>query len=81
MAKRQALRDAILVGRVDRGGATEVAAALGVLGLAEVAPAGAGAHDFPAGGDFEPLGHGLLGSDAFRTSHKCLTVFQKERAI
>jgi len=80
-AKGQALRDAIRVGRIHLGGAAEAAAALGILGLAQVAPAGTGAHDFAASRDLESLGHGLLGSDAFWTSHKSLAFFQKERAI
>ena len=42
-----------------RGGAAQAAAALGALGLAQVAPAGAGAQDLAAGRDLEPLGHGL----------------------
>ncbi len=81
MAEGQALGDAILVGEVDGAGAAQAAAAFGALGLAQVAPAGAGAQHFAAGGDLEPLGHGLLGLDAFRTSHKSLAFFQKERAI
>ena len=39
-----------------RGGATEVAAALGILGLAQVPATSARAHDFPAGRNLEPLG-------------------------
>ena len=81
MAVHQGLLDAILVRGVDRGAAAEVAAALGILGLAQVPPAGARAHDLPARGDLKSLGRGLLGSDAFRTSHKSLTFFPKERAI
>ena len=70
VAVHQALLDAILVGRVHRGGAAEVAAAFGTFSLAQVPPAGARAHDFPTGRDLKTLGRGLLGSDAFWTSHK-----------
>ena len=79
MAEHQALLDAILVGRVDRGGAAQVAAALGVLGRAQVPSAGARAHDFPAGRDLKTLGRGLLGSDAFWTSHNSIN-FRSKRA-
>ena len=77
MAEHQALLDAILVGRVHRGGAAEAAAALGTFALAQVPPAGARAHDFPAGRNLEPLGHGLLRSDTFWTSHKSYNFLSK----
>ena len=70
MAERQILRDAIRVGGVHRGCATETAAALGILGLGQVAVAGVAAQDFAGAGDFEPLGHRLLRFDAFGSSHK-----------
>ena len=75
--EHQVLLDAILVGLVHRGGAAEVATALGILGLAQVPPAGARSHDFPASRNLEPLGHGLLGSDAFWTSHKSFNCLLK----
>ena len=77
MAEHQGLLDAIHVGRVHRGGAAEVAAALGILGRAQVPPAGAGAHDFPAGRNLEPLGRGFLSSDAFWTSHNSINFLSK----
>ena len=77
VAEGQALRDAVRVGRVNRGGASQVATAFGAFGLAQVPPAGAGVHDFPAGGDFEPLGRGLLGLDAFWSSHKSISFLSK----
>jgi hypothetical protein len=77
VAKHQSLLDAILVGRVDRGGAAEIAAAFGTLSLAQVPPAGARAHNFPAGRYFKTLGRGLLGSDAFWTSHKSISLLSK----
>src|ERR1019366_3040797 len=77
MAEHQALLDAIHVGRVHRGGAAEVAAALGAFGLAQVPPTGTGAHDFPAGRNLEPLGRGFLSLDAFWTSHKLFSCLSK----
>jgi len=76
-AEHQVLLNAILVGRVDRGRAAEVPSALGILGLAQMPPAGARAHDFPAGRNLEPLGHGLLRSDTFGTSHNCFSFVSK----
>ena len=81
MAEGEALRDAVYVGGVDGAGATEVAAALGLFGLRQVAFAGARAQDFAAGGNLEPFGGRLLGFDAFWTSHKESAFYQKERAI
>ena len=81
MAEGQTLCDAIHVRGVDGAGAAEVAAALGLFGLRQVAFAGARPQDFAAGGNLEPLGGGLLGLDAFWTSHKESVFFQKERAI
>jgi hypothetical protein len=77
VTKGQALLDAILVGRVDGGGAAEVAAALGLLGLAQVAPAGARAHHFAASRNLKTFGRGLLGLDAFWTSHKSFSFLSK----
>ena len=76
-AEHQVLLNTILVGRVDRGRAAETPSALGILGLAQVPPAGARAHNFPAGGYLEPLGHGLLGLNAFWTSHKSIHLVSK----
>ena len=70
MAERQILRDAIRVGGVHRGCATEMAAALGILGLGQVAVAGVVEQDFASASDLEPFGHGLLRLDAFGSSHK-----------
>ena len=77
MAEHQVLLDAIFVGRVDRGGAAEVAAALGILGLTQMPPAGTRAHDFPTGRYLEPLGHRFLGLDAFWTSHNSFSLLSK----
>jgi hypothetical protein len=77
VAEHQALLDAIHIGRVDRGGAAKVAAAFGALGLAQVPPAGTGAHDFPAGRDLKTLGRGLLRFDTFWTSHKSISFLSK----
>jgi hypothetical protein len=77
VAEHQALLDAILVGRVHRGSAAEVAASFGTFSLAQVPPAGARAHDFPAGRYLKALGRGFLGSDAFWTSHKMINLLSK----
>jgi hypothetical protein len=70
MAEGQVLRDAVSIGRVNDHGTAEMAAALGIFGLGQVAVAGVAAQDFAGAGDFEPLGHGLLRFDAFGSSHK-----------
>jgi hypothetical protein len=70
MAERQILRDAIRIGGIRRGCATETAAALGILGLGQVAVAGMVEQDFASASDLEPLGHGLFRFDAFGSSHK-----------
>jgi hypothetical protein len=80
MAERQALRDAIGVGRVHRGRAAEGTAALRPLGLSQVALAGVCVQDFSARRNLEPFGHGFLGLNAFWTSHK-ISFLSKERAI
>jgi hypothetical protein len=80
MAERHALSDAIDIRLVHHGGFAEPAEALGVFGLGQVAAAGAGAQDFAGGGDFEPLGGGFLGFDAFWTSHKFNSI-AKERGM
>jgi hypothetical protein len=80
MAKRQILRDAIGVGGVDDCAFAEAAKAFGVFSLRQMPAAGFRAHDFSGAGDFEPLGHGFLGFDAFRTSHKIISI-AKERGI
>jgi hypothetical protein len=79
MAKRQILRDAISVGGIHTGQAAQVAAALGVFALGQVAPARTGAQDFSASRNLETLGHGLSGFDAFGSSHKIF--FAKERRL
>ena len=78
MAERHALGDAINIRGIHRGGLAETAQALGVLGLGQMAAAGAMAQDFAGGGDLEPLGRGFLGLDAFWTSHKSI-YSKKER--
>ena len=70
MAERQILRDAICVGGAHRGGAPEMTAALGILGLGQVAVAGVVEQNFASASDLEPLGHGLFRFDAFGSSHK-----------
>jgi hypothetical protein len=80
VAEREVLLDAVNVGRMHRGGAAQIAAALRAFGLGQVAFARARAHYFAAGRDLESFGHGLFGLNAFWTSHKSM-FFQKERAI
>jgi hypothetical protein len=70
MAERHALGDAIDIRLVHDRGLAETAKALGVFGLGQMAATGAGAQDFAGGSDFEPLGCGFLGFDAFWTTHK-----------
>ena len=77
VAERQVLGDAILISRMHLGGASQLAAALGSLGLTEVSSACARAQHFSAGGYLEPLGHGLLGLNAFWTSHKSIHLVSK----
>jgi hypothetical protein len=69
VAERQILRDAIDIGGMHHGGLAEVAAALGIFGLGQVAASGAMAQDFAGAGDLEPFGNGLSSFDAFGTSH------------
>jgi hypothetical protein len=66
---------------MNRRRAAEIPAALGVFGLRQMAFARAGAQNFSASRDLEPLGHGLLRFNAFGTSHKSISSIQKERAI
>jgi hypothetical protein len=70
VAEREVLRDAISVRLVHQGQAAKSAAASRAFGLGQMASARAGAQDFSAGRDLEPLGHGLLRFNTFGTSHK-----------
>jgi len=81
MTERKALLDAILVCGVDGSTATQTAPALGALGLHQVTPPCAEPEDLSARSDFKALGGGLFRFNAFRTSHRASTFFQKERAI
>jgi hypothetical protein len=74
MAERQVLFDAINVRGIHDGNLAETAEAFGVFGLGQVASAGVRAQDFAGTGDFEPFGHGFLGFDAFRTTHKFIVI-------
>jgi hypothetical protein len=80
VAERQALRDAINVGGIHRGGAAQGTAAFRSFGLRQVAATGAGAQDFSASRNLKTLGHGLSGLDAFGTSHKSKSI-AKEHEI
>jgi hypothetical protein len=70
VAERQVLCDAVGISRVNDHRAAEMAVALGVFALRQVPVAGVMAQNFARAGYFEPLGHGLLRFDAFRSSHK-----------
>ena len=72
MAERQILRDAVGIRGIHTGQTAQRAAAFGIFGLRQMAPARAGAQDFSAGRNLETLGHGLSGFNAFGTSHKIL---------
>ena len=61
--------DAIFVRGMNRGRATEGAASLWIFALQQVPLPGPSAQDLARGGNFEPLGRGLLGFNAFWTSH------------
>jgi hypothetical protein len=62
--------------------AAQVAAAFGILGLAQMPPASAGTQDFASGSDLKAFGHGFLRLDAFGSSHKLIRFLsQKERRI
>jgi len=80
MAERQVLGDAIDVGLVDDGDFAQAAAALGALGLEEVAAPGFVTEHFAARGDPEALGYRLLRFDAFRTTHKIELISLKKDA-
>ncbi len=81
MAEGQARGDPILVGFVHEGGSAKATAALGTLGLEQVTAARATAEHLARGGDFEPLGHGLLRFDTFRASHKSYSLRKRARTI
>jgi hypothetical protein len=70
VAERQVLRDAVSIGRINDHRTAEMAAALGILGLGQVAFAGVAAQNFAAGRNFKTFGHGLSRFDTFGTSHK-----------
>jgi hypothetical protein len=70
MAERQALFDAVFVGSMDPGATPQSSTPLGPFCLHQVSSAGTEAKHFPAGGDLESLGGGLLCFNALRTSHK-----------
>src|SRR5208283_4965632 len=70
VAEREVLRDAIRVRLVHQGQAAKSASASRAFGLGQMASARAGAQDFSAGRNLEPLGHGLLGFNTFGASHQ-----------
>ena len=78
VAERQILRDAVSIGRINDHRTAETAAALGTLGLGQVAFAGVAAQNFAGAGDLEPLGHGFFRFDAFGSSHKIFIAKERE---
>jgi hypothetical protein len=68
--ERQVLFDAINVRGIHDRGLAETAEAFRVFGLGQMAATRVGTQDFASAGDLEPFGHGFLGFDAFRTTHK-----------
>jgi hypothetical protein len=80
MAERKALFDTIFVGRMHQGGTAQTAPALGILGLAQMPPAGARAQHFAAGADLEALRGGFFGLNAFWTSHNENSFLSKKSA-
>ena len=74
------MRDTIHVGFVNSRYFTKSAQTLGIFGLRQMAATGARAHNFSASRNFESLGHGFPGFDAFGTSHKIISI-AKERGI
>jgi hypothetical protein len=80
VAERKILLDAILIGRMHRGGAAQIAAAFRVFGLGQMPFSGARAHDLSAGRDFEPLVHGFFRFNTFWASHKIIQLSFKKSA-
>ena len=72
MAEGQVLRDAIGVRGIHDGHLAQTAETFSVFGLCQVPAACVGTQDLACGGNFKPLGHGLLRFDAFRTSHNSI---------
>jgi hypothetical protein len=70
------------IGWMHRGGAAKSAAAFGDFGFRQVPSAGARAQHFSASRNLETFGHGLLGFDAFGTSHNSIRFpLEKEHTI
>ena len=69
MTEGQILQDAISVGRSNEGCLAQGAAAFGILGLEQMAPARAPSQDFAGSGYLETLGHCLPGFYSFGSSH------------
>jgi hypothetical protein len=69
VAEGQALGDPVGIRRINEFGRPQPASAPGAFRLEQMALARVPAHDFAVGGYFEPLGHRLLGFNAFRASH------------
>ena len=69
VTERKALCDAISICDVHHRGLAERAPTLRAFALAKVATTSPAPQHLTTGCDFKSFGHGLLGFDAFRTSH------------
>jgi hypothetical protein len=78
--ERQILLDAILVGLMDSGAATQAAAPFGIFGLHQMAAARAQTQYFATGCDLKALGCRFSRFDAFWTSHNFLPLSSKKSA-
>jgi len=77
VAEGQILRDAISVGWSEERGFAERTAALGILGLEQMAPAGAPKQDLAGSSYLKTFGHRFPGFNAFGASHRCSFSFVK----
>jgi len=69
VAKRKVLRDTVGVGRAEELRLSEGPATTGILGLEQVAAAGAAEQHLSAAGYLEAFGHRFSGFNAFGASH------------
>src|SRR5437660_4383682 len=69
VAEGEILSDPVNVSGPEDGCVSQGAAAFGILGLEQMAPARAAEQDFASGGNLETFGYGFSGLIASRTSH------------
>jgi hypothetical protein len=75
MAEREILQNAIFVANIDERRSLETATTLGILGLEQVAFAGARAQNLAASCDFEAFCHRFSCFNTFWSSHKIVRFF------